>query len=729
MAPLLGGRAVLSRRDGAKLFTGYLASEPVREHLGWGERGPVFRYRVAAVSDEFILDRKMLPERAPFVNRTAGSALKQLAEDLLPSAFNTSAVDDLDTLPLFASDSDLPFSRLAAAIALRARAGYRVHDAAVRLKALGAASHSLSESASSFTPGGLRLTRVTRLRNDVTVSGRVEPRAYVKDYFLGDGLSLQFDLSHTPFTRSNQVLVDEEYKGSSLRATHWKLTAPSGGTSVSLGKLNVNGGTGADGATRVEFVEQVELGGALLLQHGEVTFNAASDAALGGLYNGAVSVANCFAGFRITPSGAQSAIRALVNGTATGPTITTAANHRYALTTRLYATQAYRRQQTFHSSMRPAGNGRGGATVSADVRVVLEVHDVDPAGPGSQGALSTVLYDAIVSVAPGFVTYAPVNVLSANFALSFTRMLRAVDAEVRSAIPAQSFRTRLVGTVAEGAECQVFDSLNLLFHPAYVPVANEQIVVRYRSRGRGLVRITDPTSIAANAQGSDDGVRAAVVRVIAPAPRTAADCESAALALLDDSTLPAWAGEYEVWSDFLPGGAASDVFPGDAIVVDASSQAASFTAIVREVGIEMADPGGERALYKIAFANDAAEPPGLETSDSRLRETLDVTATTSTAGSTFLADLPAAEVTTVTSTTVSIDTGVAAPSGGGFEVRRNDIGWGQEYDRNLVGRFTTQSFTVTRLTRVVDFYVRQFDNSSPPRYSRYSTALHIDRPL
>ncbi len=729
VVPASGGRVVLSRRDGTKLFTGYLSAAPVREPLGWGERGSVLRYRLTAASDEFILDRKRLPERAPFVNRSAGSSLKQLAEDLLPAAFNTTAVDDLDTQPLFAGDSDLTFSLHAAALALRARAGYRAHDAALHLKALGATSHSLSESAASFTPDGLRLARLDKLRNDATLSGRVEPRAFVKDYFLGDGLTLQFDLSHTPFTRNNQVLVDEEYKGTLLRATHWKLTAPSGGVTVGSGKLNVNGGTGVDGATRVEFVEPVELGDALLLQHGEATFNAASDAVLGGLYNGAVSIANCFAGFRITPSGAQSAIRALVNGAATGSTITTVSGHRYALTARLYATQVYRKQQTFHSSARPAGNGRGGSAVSADVRVVLEVHDVDPASPGSQGALSTVLYDAIVSAAPGFVTYAPVNVLSANFALSFTRLLRAVSAEVRSAIPAQSFRTRLQGAVAEGAECLVFDTPDLLFHSAYVPVANEQIVVRYRSRGRALVRILDPASIAASAQGSDDGVRADVVRVISPAPRTAADCENAALALLDDSTLPAWAGEYEVWSDFLPGGAASDVFPGDAIAVDVPSRAASFTAIVREVGIEMADPGGERALYRIAFANDAAEPPGAETAGSRLREALDVTATTSTVGSTFIADLPTAEFTTVTSTTVTIDAGVAPPSGGGFEVRRNDFGWGQESDRNLVGRFTTQSFTVTRLTRVVDFYVRQFDNSSPPKYSRYSTALHVDRPL
>ena len=402
VVPVLGGRVVLSRRDGTKLFTGYLTAAPVREHLGWGERGAILRYRLAAVSDEFILDRKVLPGRASFVNRTAGSALKQLAEALLPGAFNTSAVDDLDTQPVFASDSDVPFSRHAAALALRARASYRAHDAALRLKALGAASHSISESSASFTPDGLRLARLSRLLNDVTVSGRVEPRAYVKDYFLGDGLTLQFDLSHRPFTRNNQVLVDEEYKGTSLRATHWKLTAPSGGITVSGGKLNVNGGTGVDGATRVEFVESMELGDALLLQHGEATFNAASDAVVGGLYNGAVSVANCFAGFRITPSGAQSAIRALVNGTATGSTLTTVSGHRYTFSTRLYATQVYRNQQTLHSSAHPAGNGRGGAAISADARVVLEVHDVDPASPGSQGALSTVLYDAIASAAPGY---------------------------------------------------------------------------------------------------------------------------------------------------------------------------------------------------------------------------------------------------------------------------------------------------------------------------------------
>ena len=43
--------------------------------------------------------------------------------------------------------------------------------------------------------------------------------------------------------------------------------------------------------------------------------------------------------------------------------------------------------------------------------------------------------------------------------------------------------------------------------------------------------------------------------------------------------------------------------------------------------------------------------------------------------------------------------------------------------------FTGRSFTLPRLARIQDYYLRQYDASSPPKYSRYSTALHVDYPL
>jgi hypothetical protein len=63
-----------------------------------------------------------------------------------------------------------------------------------------------------------------------------------------------------------------------------------------------------------------------------------------------------------------------------------------------------------------------------------------------------------------------------------------------------------------------------------------------------------------------------------------------------------------------------------------------------------------------------------------------------------------------------------------MECRWSDFGWGPANDQNLAGRFTTQTFTLPRLAKVQDYFLRQFDASVPPRYSRVSAALHINYP-
>jgi hypothetical protein len=83
----------------------------------------------------------------------------------------------------------------------------------------------------------------------------------------------------------------------------------------------------------------------------------------------------------------------------------------------------------------------------------------------------------------------------------------------------------------------------------------------------------------------------------------------------------------------------------------------------------------------------------------------------------------------VSSTTVQVDAGMAPGSGYGIEVRANDYGWGQANDRNLLGRFSTQTFNLARLAKTQDYFLRLYDGSSPPKYSRYSAALHVDYPL
>jgi hypothetical protein len=63
------------------------------------------------------------------------------------------------------------------------------------------------------------------------------------------------------------------------------------------------------------------------------------------------------------------------------------------------------------------------------------------------------------------------------------------------------------------------------------------------------------------------------------------------------------------------------------------------------------------------------------------------------------------------------------------EVRTSDYGWGVENDRNLLGRFASRTFSLPRLGTAQTYFLRQHDGSSPAKYSRFSTALHIDYPL
>jgi hypothetical protein len=727
VVPAAGGRVLISRDNGETVYTGYVSANPTYEYLGWGEAGPVYRYDLSAVSDEWLLDSKTLPQRAAFVNRTAGAILKQMASDLAPSTFDISAVQDIATLLIYSAVSQKTWSQHAAEVALQCRASYRAQGSALRLEPVGAVQHVLDEADPSYSPDQLVLTSSGPWANDATLFGRVEPRAYVKNYFLGDGSSLRFYLSDIPYSGSSSVFLDEEYQDATLRSEWWSRLDPANAISVSGGKLRVAGGTGNMGATSVSFVDPLEIGGALLLQHGDVSFSAASNGILGGLYYGGFAQSNCMAGFSILPSGPESTIAAVVNGVLAGTPITTVAGRHYVLTTRIYARENYRRGPTFYSSAHPAGNGRGNASTASAVRVVLEAHEINPNNTASLIAPSTVLYDDVLSNLPDFCMYALINAADMHCDIAFTRLLRAVDAEVRSAASGEGYRTRLVGSLSDGAECQVTQSAELWFYSAYAPASDEKIVVSYRGSRRAQARLLDPQSIAGEARGQDNGSRGTVKNIAAPLARTSEDCRNAALALLDDATQTAWSGVYAAWSDFLPSGS-SDVFPGEALVVHAPSRNADFSAVVRAVEISVLDFDSERLQYRISFANDAAELLALS-----LEQPSGFYSVPDPIPIGIIPSLPAsmasAEVTGVSSTDVTVDAFADPPAGGGFEVRWSDAGWGPDNDRNLIGRFTTRTFSLARLSRTQTYYLRAFDASAPPLYSLDSAVLHIDYPL
>ena len=154
---------------------------------------------------------------------------------------------------------------------------------------------------------------------------------------------------------------------------------------------------------------------------------------------------------------------------------------------------------------------------------------------------------------------------------------------------------------------------------------------------------------------------------------------------------------------------------------------ADFRANVLQVAIDVCDLATENAKYTIAFADEASVPVSFAFGSDVSAPADTVISEVGSVGQMFVPTLPSAEIVQVTSTSVGMDAGVDLPTGAGIEVRRTDSGWGMDNDRNLLGRFSTRTFSVPRLARVQDFYLRQYDASA--RYSRYSTALHLDYPL
>ncbi len=717
--PEAGARVCLEKMDGTKLFTGYLETSPESVYLGEGKNGAVYRYDVNATGEEYLLDRRAALPRTAFIQRSGGSVVRELTEDICPGVFELEAVQPLAALPRFRSTPAKTWSEQMGEVALRSRAVYRVHNGKVVFDKLGLTTHPIDEAADDFFPGSLQVQRLARTLNDVTIVGRSEPDAYVKDYFLGDGYALRFSMSETPFLNRASTLVEEEYEGDTLRPQYWEVVRGMDSIAISGGKLRVNESAGS--AAEVLFTEQLELGAASHLQHGDFEFTVASDGIVGGLYaHGSTrDNAHCLAGFRIEKSGTQSTIKAFVNGVVASSSITTVAGHKYVLSTRIYADQACRVQQTYYSSE----SARGGEQIASHARVVLEVHEIDPATPATIAEPSKVLYDGVLTAAPGFCDYALVNGNDLHCRIAYTRLRRIASVEVRSALQGQSSRLRLVGALSEGGECSVSTEPALYFYAASPPQPNEAIVASYRSSKRSMARLADESSVAEQSRFNDNGVRSSVIEITVPEPRNSTDCANAAKALLDDCTKPAWSGSYEASSEEFPG----DVFPGDKVSITAPSRQATFDATVREVGLAIRDIRSDLAIIRFSFANDAADPLAYTFQRVSAAGYFEADPVAVSANPVIVADLPRAEVKAISSTFVTVDSGTGVPPGGGFEVRRSDAGWGPTNDRNLIGRFTATSFNVPRISRVQDYWLRMYDAAN--NYSQHSTLLHIDYPL
>jgi hypothetical protein len=741
--PVRRGRVIVTAQDGTLLFTGYLATEPVRSYVGETSTGATYLARITAVSDEWLLDNLGSGaglRDAISLGLDAGALLSRLASRAQGSAgpLAITSSGTTQTAGAFAARTAAAWSANAGSAAGSAYAAYRALNGQVLIQPAGNVTHAFSDADGTLSISELQTSIVRELANDVTLSGAEEPAAYVSECFTGDGTTTVFDLSEAAYRDTNRTLVRDSFNEAAFDSSQWSLVDPGSHLSLTSAGLTFNGGTGADGATTLTAFDAIEMGGAMVVQLSGVVFGAASSGILGGMYSGATELANCFAGFRVRQSvsttGGVTVLAPLLNGAEVGTVFTPVAGHSYTLRLRLHCVEMQRVPQRFYCMVDGVIQGFGTQSgISAPMDVVFEMVDEG----ASSNTPATVLYDSAAVTGPLLNTpatcaFVVVNAMQLYGSVSSVSVTRPGSLWVVSTLPSGALQTRLVGTAGQGVDCEVSYGTaagtpgKVTFFSGRVPVAGERVTVQYRNEQRAVARLADAASIASEAVNGTPGICRWLGKVTEPVARSSADCESATQAILAFATArtAAVAGTYTLVNP------AADIWPGDVLAVTSAGVTSSL--LVRSVVIKDGHAAPELRHYSIAFANDWAtqwaDGLGLKLSEEIAADAI-LPPTAASSPADVLANLQQLAITSLTDTALQVDTGVVPPAGGGFEVRRKDWEFGVGIDAaDFVLRSPVRSFSMPRSAQIERFYIRMYDASTPPVYSRFSSAVFVNAP-
>jgi hypothetical protein len=711
--------------DGTIYFTGYIAVSPLPEYAGLAMEGPRYRIAIQAVSDELLLDLLLMPPSAGASGQTAGTLMAALVTHSGSTALSTAGLSLSAAVSNFVPEPGASWSKSAGRMASQVRAAYRAVNGALTLSSVPGVVHPLNETDGSLSLATLSFTASVKraLANDVTVCGEHEPVAYVTEYFLGDGVTTQFYLAADPFfpTASKSTIIRELFNEAAINLSVWGNSGVDGYLGLGANGLLMDGGNGIDGGTVLNWIDPVELGGTLLLEAVGVSLSPGSTGILAGMYSSVGTQSQCMVGFQVTAAEGTGAValQPMIEGTVAGSSYAVNPANQYTLRARVHCADVERTLAIYRSFGDSGAIAFGGETSESPAKVQLEIQEFVDGVAG----IPVTLYDGAVA------SLLPTCVLVAASSINLIGSMRAVNLTnlgsgwVVSTPPSGGAYTRRVGTTAEAAECHLERTAKLVFYTGSTPVSGEQIAVSYRTIGRAVGRAVNTASQTALAGAGSPAVAVWIGSVTSPPARSSMDCLNAAQAIEQ-----AAAGVSALWSGTYKGNRASfaaDVWPGDALLLNAPSTNLDAQVVVRTVKVSYSASYPDLVEYAIQFANDWADDLAIKTSTTVPADTW----LPAIIAPTFLANLTSLTVTTLNGTTVAISAEVTPPTGGGFEIRRRDFAFIPGEDPGLVMRATLPNITFSRETANDRFYIRIYDGSTPPNYSQFSTALFINLPL
>lgn len=601
---------------GAYVATGFVTNSPEWHFVGVGPKagGQAFQHyelNVKATSDEYLLNIKSIPFIAAYINRTMGQILTDLAGTLAPGYFDTSNVQAGDMVPFFSYDPTSKWSDVAKEFGDQAQFRYKVIGKKIYFapygdSSLGISYNEVTQKQTQFVPGSLKTgILAVPIVNDCIVIGDVEPQQEHDDYFVGDGFTGNFPLKYSLFHGATDVLLQDDWTENTFSSTLWNVKDPLG-QFVLAGALNSIGVSGAIGQSYILAKNGLELGGHLVLQHGEFQFNDVCVGILGGIYNntGNLTAPFCCAGFdvrtapgttvSVTASGANGIqISPMVSGALVGAPVVSVQNHHYILQTSITAQRWSRYSQIYRTL---AGTPFGDQYLPAVAQVTFTITDIDLAQAYNIATLNNpfipqyvptiIKYTSSLQSLPTFGAYAILNSANLNLTVNHTMIMQPPQAllqvagltgvQVRNPIaltggqlppfdpqdwlsmpigvPVGSYLHYPMGFGMQDATGTVNkngDSDQLQFYSDRIPGVGARIRFQAWQAGHAVSRVRDPVSIASESLiVGDDGIRTAVISDMKPTPRTSDETDLAAAAQILDREATQYDGSYTVESYF-----------------------------------------------------------------------------------------------------------------------------------------------------------------------------------
>lgn len=628
VVPDAGNRIRVTTNNYGQWFTGYLTQIPQLTVIGSNSDGtPVYGYQMLAVSEELRLEWQtsaIFPTLAPFANRTQGQIIKSMIA-ALGGGFDVTNVADGITIPLFRVKPDEAFGDAVRRLSDKTNMAFWTKNGLAYYQSYGATPFGFTptDGDAFFDPTMLTVNPVQNpVFNDVLGTGPVEPQNFVREMFVGDGLTAVFPLKFPMYGSTSQKLLQDDFTATQIDTTVWinnSTTDPNTAFSSSAGSLQM-AASGASTPSRLSSINGIDVGGNILLGAGRISFGGASDVIVGGAFGADTGLlADCVCGFQCLPSSGQTVIKPIINGVAQSASYTTVAGKSYQFYITIDVDQAIRIRRPYFSLYANYGGGTTAANAVINF-VLVELDNNTPDIPNVQVMNFSAPITSIAAYLFYSVLAGPQSSSNAvNLALNFTGLFNPVQAELSHQIPGTVVWVRqrmgsdgsdplAIAAVTIGSD----STPQLEYVGLLQPDPGVLIRFSYRSAGISRGRVKLSSSITAEAAKSGDGgERTGTLPAQTPPPRDSTEIDSACQAFISDRTNPLFSGDWTFNTiAYASGSTASDSFDrANESPLDATKWTTGQTGFALQVVSDQCEAvstvaAGGSGFYAGTFPND-----------------------------------------------------------------------------------------------------------------------------